>query len=622
MALIAAVANLFKVAILAWLAIACGTRMLKRLGLSTDGGLEEALYAAGLFIAALEVALFVMASLGWLRQAVVLAMLGGAALLSWEGWLQLPKLCRAFVGQLRTAEPSRLMFALFTLVLVCLAIDALMAMAPLTGSDAMHYHFTVPMLGVGKRLEPIFWLANSFLVGQGHLLIALGMALGSDRISLGLIYLGGVLTAASVYVLTRKLVSSERWAWVATLAFLLTPMVYWQMSTSGSPDIWMAFYTTLVVLAAARGVESGRRHWWSVAGIFAGAVAGAKYTGWVVPLALLACCFLALRSWKWTALCGLWSLPTGILPLVRNVSWTGDPFFPFLTHWLYPARVNAYAFRAMIADTHAGGFDHSLAGVISYPFALALRGNTFGVGHYFGPLVLAFAPLIILSFRRGFLPWAAAGMWAAVLLSNAVTCQMARFLLPAFPLAVALVFTGVAESFRRRWRIVQVGCWGTLLLFVLFGLGSEALYAKDFLPVVLGLEKQEAFLERMAPDYPAAAFINRSLDGRGKVMVFFRHLYYIKPPFIEGRPENSWLMDPDRIAEPQKLLDFLHREHVRWVVKSPDYPEAFAAAFQALEDEGKLRPVYSTDISTFTGFRIYGQRVQNRLVILEVASAA
>jgi len=66
-----------------------------------------------------------------------------------------------------------------------------MARAPLTGSDAMQYHFTIPMLELGKHFEPIFWISNSFFLGEGHLLISLGMALGSDRISLGLIYLGG-----------------------------------------------------------------------------------------------------------------------------------------------------------------------------------------------------------------------------------------------------------------------------------------------------------------------------------------------------------------------------------------------------------------------------------------------
>jgi hypothetical protein len=322
-------------------------------------------------------------------------------------------------------------------------------------------------------------------------------------------------------------------------------------------------------------------------------------------------------------MCGLWTLPSGILPLVRNALWTGDPFFPFLTHWLTPGRVNAYALSATVADTHAGGLDRSLAGVLSYPFALAVRGSAYGVGvgQYFGPLVLAFAPLLLLSLRKGFLARAAATMWLAVLLSNALTSQMARFLLPVLPPALALVFAGMAESWHRGSKLVRVACGGTLLLSLLFGLGSEALYAKDFLPVSLGLESQQAFLNRMAPDYPAAAFINKSLHGTGKVMVFFRHLYYLRPPFIEGRPENSWLMDPVRVAQPRALLDLLHCENIRWVVKAPDYPEPLAPAFQALEDQGRLRPEFSADISTFSGFRIYGRRTTVRVVILKVASA-
>lgn len=621
MALIGTFAHLCVVFLLACLAIAFGTRMLRSLRLSVDGALEEALYATGLFFAALEVALFFLGMFGWLRQSTVLIVLGGAALVSGEGWLQLPQLARALVGQLRRTKRSRVTLLVITLILISLAVDALMAMAPLTGSDAMHYHFTVPILEVSKRAEPIFSIVNSFFLGEGHLLISLGMALGSDRISLGLICLGGVLTAASLFVLTRKLASSESWAWAAVLTFLLTPMVYWQMSTSGCPDIWMAFYTTLVVLTVARAVQTARQHWWLVAGVFAGAVAGAKYTGYVVPVALVACCFVAVRSWKWAALSGLCALPAGILPLVRNAWWTGDPFFPFLTQWLNPARVNTYALRAIVADTHAGAYHQTLASMIAYPFVLSLKGNLYGVGHYFGPLVLAFAPLLLLSFRKKFLACAAAGIWAAVLMSNALTSQMARFLLPVFPLALALVFSGVAEGFRRG-RIIRLGCQGTLLLFLAFGLGSQALYARDFLPVVLGLEKQEAFLQRMAPDYAIAALINRSLGERGEVMVFFRHLYYLRAPFIEGRPENSWLMDPDRIVDSRELLNFLHGKNVRWVVKAPDYPSPLAASFQVLEDEGKLRPLFSADVPTFEGFRIYGRRISVRVVILEVASSA
>ena len=68
---------------------------------------------------------------------------------------------------------------------------------------------------------------------------------------------------------------------------------------------------------------------------------------------------------------------------------------------------------------------------------------------------------------------------------------------------------------------------GSIVLFLLFGAASEAVYAKDFLQVVLGREKRENFLMRMAGVYPSEAFVNDSLNGReGKAMVFFRLVYY------------------------------------------------------------------------------------------------
>ena len=69
------------------------------------------------------------------------------------------------------------------------------------------------------------------------------------------------------------------------------------------------------------------------------------------------------------------------------------------------------------------------------------------------------------------------------------------------------------------------------------------LYAKDFLPVAVGLESREAFLQRMAPDYQTASFVNATLAARqkeegGAVLVFFRHLYYLRVPFVNGDPET------------------------------------------------------------------------------------
>ena len=620
MALISALGYLATVLMLACLGLAFGTRMLRWFGICADSRLEQALYAEGAFFVLLQVLVFILGFIGWLRALIVLVMLAAMALLAGREWLQVTGLAGALRSSVRRAAHSYLTLVIVGLTALCVVVDAALAMAPLTGSDALLYHFTAPMLEVGRQWQPVFWLAMSFYAGFGHVLIGLGMTLGSDHLSTGLIYLSGILTAGSLFVLTRRL-SSERWAWVASLSFLLTPMVYWQMSTSGCPDMWMAFYITLLVLAAARAVETGTWQWWVLAGLFAGAVAGVKYTAWTIPAVLILYCLIATRSLKRSAICAASSLAAGVFPLARNAWWTGDPFFPYLVRWVRPSQFNPYAYQAILDGLHPAGSSRTLVGLFEYPFVFPLSANAYGgFGHFWGPLVLALTPLLVFTAWKNPLVIAAIGAWFTVLLTNEMTAQQPRYLLPAFPLALALVFAAVAEAYRRRWRGMWFAALASVSTFLLFGIGSEALYARDFLPVVVGLEQREHFLQRMAPDYPAVSFINRSLEGaNGRTMVFFHHVYYLQVPFEIGDPAVSWLIDPERLSRPDSLMQLLRQENISWVVKAPGYPEPLASAFQALEDEGSLTAVFTGDVSTFATFRLYGTRVPVHIVILQVA---
>ena len=622
MALITGLANLIVVGFLLLLALAFGLRLLEWLQFASDSLLEDSLFAAGLSFALLEIALFVLGMMGWLRSGSIFALLLVMALIAGRSWVRLARLSKEIPSEFRKLAEARSSFIVGLAILLCLTFDAVLGMAPLSGSDAMHYHFTVPLLTVGSAFRPIYWLTHSFLIGQNHLLISLGFALGSEQISLGMIFLGGVLSGAALFVLSRQLMP-PRWALLSVLTFCLTPMVYWQMSTSGSPDIWMAFYTTLAILAASRGFRESGGRWLALAGFFAGTAAGAKYTGWVIPLAIAAWCLVETRSWKWSFACGLWSIPAGIWPLLRNAWWTHDAFFPFLTRWLAPENFNAFAFQALLFDTRAPAFHFSPGALLLYPFSLALRGSEHGVGHYFGPVIISFAPLLLLVPWKNSLVRIAAAVWLVMFVSNALTSQMARFLLPVYPLSLALVFAGVSVATAKNWRIIRFACPAILYLFLLFGAISEILYARDFLPAVVGTEPREAFLGRMAADYETVAFINHNLEGiDGRVMVFLRHLYYLRVPYVDGDPRNSWLIDPARYAQPTALLNLLHQLNVRWVVKSPDYPDPLRRAFQDLETERKLRPVAEANLETLASWRVYGQRRTIRVVILKVAEGS
>ena len=627
MTLLFAVLHLLIVLLIFLIATAWGVRVLQLLGFAAHDALELLLFAAGFSFATLEIVLFFLSIGGWLRFAAAAVLLALMAASAGGAWRQLWNASRSLFAALR---PSSLpLFERLVLLLIAgfLGVGALSAMAPLTGSDAMHYHFTAPLLELGRPLAPIYWMVHSFFIGQAHLLISLGLALGSDRIALGLIYLGGVLSAGALFVLSRQLMTT-RWASIGVLIFLATPLVFWQMSTSGSPDMWMAFYVALAALAAAHAGSGDSTRWFVLAGFFAGAAAGVKYTGWIIPIALVVYVLMAARSFKVSVRTSLAALAAGVWPLARNWYWTGDPVFPFLTRMLIPDRVNSYALAWISADTGSGRVVHDLRHILGYPFTVVLEGASHGFGQYFGPIILAFAPLLLFARWKNPVVRIAGLFWATMFLSNVWSSQMGRFLLPVYALSLALVLSGVSAIVERGWRAVSAACGVTIFVFLAFAGISDAVYARDFLPVVLGMQPQDAFLERMAPDYHTVEFINRTLSqqpgtpGGGSVMVFFRHLYYLhylRVPFLDGSPEYSWLMDPARYNDPDKLLAHLHEMNVHWIVKSPDYPKVLAPAFSVLEQEGKLAAVASENVENLTGTgRIYGQRQTIRVTLLEV----
>ena len=66
--------------------------------------------------------------------------------------------------------------------------------------------------------------------------------------------------------------------------------------------------------------------------------------------------------------------------------------------------------RPFTGATHPPGFNLSIPGLMAFPLLLSLKGNAYGVGHYFGPLILALAPLIPWAFRRRGLACGGAGL--------------------------------------------------------------------------------------------------------------------------------------------------------------------------------------------------------------------
>ena len=116
-------------------------------------------------------------------------------------------------------------------------------------------------------------------------------------------------------------------------------------------------------------------------------------------------------------------------------------------------------------------------------------------------------------------------------------------------------------------------------------------------------------------------FINEVLAGkesRRKTLVFLRHVYYLRVPFIYGDPAASWAIDPALLQTAEGWRKLFREQGVRSVVRAPEYPARIASPLLELEAEGQLEPIAETTVHDFQGMRISGNRQSLLLVILEV----
>ena len=597
-------------------AASLGNLILRILHLEMDTDAQHLLVCAGVGVISIEMLLFGAEVTQQIRKGcfVVVGLLCVFLLAEFKS------LAPRCSGSLKTLfSGCRVDRFLLLIIGIVLGVEFLASLAPLTGSDALHYHFTTQKLILEYGFHPNFSLALSFFCGQHHLLILFGLALGSEKLAMGLIFLGGVLTAFSLACLASRW-SSPRTALAITLLFLLTPVVFWQISSSGAPDIWMAFFTSAAVIVLCQKKISGTWRQALLAGLLTGGIAGAKYTGCLVAAGLAAAIAIEYRSVRSVSLLCLGSVLTGIWPYLRNFDWTGDPVFPFLAKALTPERVNSFALASLRAHTGASQSGH-FGQLLPFVFFAGMRQGSLGFWDFFGPIVFALAPLWIATFGNCHKWRVPTVVWCVSAIAVFYASGLPRFLLPVFPLALAFTAAGLDSSQQKGWKITNCFASGLVILMWIFGGAGLAMYSWEPVATALGIVREVNYLEERRPEYQEAEAINRVLASQakgGKTLLFLRHMYSLDVPFLNGDPATSWMINPDRLRTPQDWEIFFHKEGITFVARSPNYPEAIEAPLTEMESKGDLVPVAQSVVQDFQGMRIQGVRADVSVVILKV----
>src|SRR5207253_2909803 len=128
-----------------------------------------------------------------------------------------------------------------------------------------------------------------------------------------------------------------------------------------------------------------------------------------------------------------------------------------------------------------------------FPFFGSFDAARPGFFQYFTPLCLVLAPLVVVAVRNAPLWRVLIVVWIASSLGISLTSDVARFLLPVFPIALAASFAALAAFQESRWKFSKAFFLATVWVTLTMGAGGLLVYERDALACSLGRISREEY---------------------------------------------------------------------------------------------------------------------------------
>jgi len=335
-----------------------------------------------------------------------------------------------------------------------------------------------------------------------------------------------VLAAAT---LGNRLAGPGATPWAAA-CYLVTPAALETMGYANADHTVAALGGAAMVALTVNLDELPSARTMALAGFLGGSAAAAKYIALaIVLIPLTAATLFVLRTIrpgrKIRATIMLLALGAGIaVPLApwvgRNVTWTGNPVYPYLIS-LFGGPENSMSLSREISgniDLPESGIAHMVASIgagVRRTFRPRYEGGLLGL-HW---LILLSASAMVTGLRPGL----RGPLWAATLvgfLCWGLLVQYVRFLLPVLVPAAALAGS-VPPALGRKVSRLTLGVFLGLLIAV-FAWNSSVIFSRlniDRLATVAGILNENDYRIRWIDIAPAADFISSQLPAEARVLL-------------------------------------------------------------------------------------------------------
>ena len=518
---------------------------------------EEAIFSFGLGLGVLAYLTFFAGILGWLYRNVFYVSFLLLIVLLRREILDTAKSALLPIRRFSFSSFSSVTLVLGSILFFALIMNLIGSIAPPTEADTLAYHFAYPKLFV--REHRIFYIpdfvANAPL--NQHMLYIIGMLLHRSVMASLIVYMEGIALVAAIILFCRKYLSTEIGVLSAVLLYTTPLLTY--MAGSGLVELGLTLFTFLAFWAFYEWILAHKIRWLTVAAIFTGFAAGTKYYGLIsiVAFGLLIGLHLTLHQGfvlkdlvRALTLFGFIVIMIGSPWYIRNAVNTGNPVYPAFYSILggrdWSPELND-AFKSMVAkEKRRGGND--LISFVLAPWNMTIKGDLFGAARTgFGPVFLAFAPLVIWLFcindqpARPLLGYIILFAFIFFTIWFWIAFQRHRHLLPIMPgmsigTAMAIFYIG------NRSRLMKWAVSLAVAVALFFNLGGNLIFNAHFVPVVFGAQSKESFLKSKVPGYEDIIWINEHLRDEDKILHFGRvnnfHLdvsYYFGSTVSQGR---------------------------------------------------------------------------------------
>ena len=471
-----------------------------------------------------------------------------------RSWFQVGKeLQQAIVGII--SRPWKISQVLgIALILGITSLSLPTALTPTLYPDTLRYHFGLTrafeQLG---RIAPIENFAETKLASNWQMIYLPQLLLAGDGCAQIFNWI------CLPFIATFIALAAGPGSWMASsLIFVSTPFLL-GVSGLGNNDLGVTLFASMMWLVL-RSEEIRNRFFW--AGIFGGLAVGTKYPSVLVAIGVLASCWLFLKDpFRKRLECGLWfatGLSLSYLPwFIRNLLWTGDPFYPVLSRLLPWGSdegrwvVESYSHALAHYDTGVSG----LSRFFLAPWRLTVADQRYGFESDVGLIFWSAIPLILFfAFRRK-----NRMEFRFIVFSTLISCflwllgsHVTRFLAPLIPGAALLIGYCWKEwtTFLISHGLHKIKSFTQAFALILIGVNlwqaiTSVVHFADPYHYLLGGMKRDEYLSQHSALYRIAKWLSTPERVQSVVLLFGEEeIYRFKNPVrVSGPFDRKWLVD-------------------------------------------------------------------------------